>query len=238
MTRRIRKTAAELMAELEADGAFRAKRDERERSHAREVASNRAAERPVLERVKSSTGIEVTSLAELREHSGPELAQVLLAELRTIDRIDVKRAVIAAVPSDWVGPDDVAFLLALFDGADRDAEGDALRWAIASALVEMGQATSAEALTERLVDTGNGQARQMLALAVGATGDRSAVPKLVELLGDDVVNGHVVMALAELGAIEARSMIAPLARDQRGWVRDEVRRALARLSSGPDDAGG
>ena len=231
MTRRARKTAAELMAELEADAAFRARRDERQDAHDREVDANRVEERGVLDRVRDGAGVDVASLAELREHSGPDVAAVLLDVLPSVERLDVQRAVIAAVPAEWVGPDGARVLLDLFDGAADGPEGDGLRWSIASALIEMARSAGAAELLVRLRDRSNGQARQMLALAVGATGDPSAVPELVSLLRDDEVNGHVVKALVELDAVDARPQIAELSGDRRGWVRDEVRTALRRLSA-------
>lgn len=229
MTSRPRKTAAELMAELEADADFRRQRAERERTHEREVAANRAAERPVLDRVREATGVAVASLAELRQHSGPDLRAVLIDELDRVDRLDVKRGIIGAIPARWVTSADVTRLLDEFDRAGDGEDGDGLRWSIASALVDMGHAADPGELIRRLQDPANGQARQMLALAVGATGDPTVVPPLIALLDDEVVDGHVVKALGELRAAVAREPILRLRDDPRDWVRDEVRRALARL---------
>jgi HEAT repeat protein len=58
-----------------------------------------------------------------------------------------------------------------------------------------------------------------------------AVGVLIQLLADDDVAGHAVMALGTLKAKEARSAIEKLASHPKKWIRNEVQKALAQFGS-------
>jgi hypothetical protein len=52
---------------------------------------------------------------------------------------------------------------------------------------------------------------------------------LVELLEDEQVAGHAVLALRKLAVPETRAAIEPFAEHPRTWVRREARRALEKI---------
>ncbi|MFQ5742170.1 MAG: tRNA epoxyqueuosine(34) reductase QueG [Acidobacteriota bacterium] len=69
-----------------------------------------------------------------------------------------------------------------------------------------------------------------VAVALGNSGDRAAVPPLVEALDDPepLVRGHVAWALGELGGERARSALAARLPDEKDpWVGEEIEAALA-----------
>jgi HEAT repeat protein len=57
----------------------------------------------------------------------------------------------------------------------------------------------------------------------------AAVTCLMELLGDDVVCGHAVMALGNLRAKPASERITPFLNHPKEWIRQEARKALASI---------
>lgn len=229
MTRQNPKTAAELMAELEADDAWVQQRDKRERERRSRGTQNAAAAAPVLAAVVQATGVEVGSISELRELASPAVVATLIEWLPRVTNIHVKRDIVSALSNEWARPAAAAPLLAAFETTDDDGSQDGLRWSIASALSEVADESVADRIIELVKDRSNGSARQMLALALGNSGDKSAVPVLVALLDEYEIAGHAVMALASLQASEAVPEIEKLRTDDRDWVRNEVRRALVEL---------
>lgn len=229
MTDGKQRTAAELMAELEADDSWVAGRDARERNRQQLVLQNNEDGACVLAAVAEVTGVEVGSIAELREISSPGVVAVLIEWLPRIDNVQVKRDIASVLAGEWARPAAAVPLIDAFESADGGGSDDGLRWSIASALLEVADSSVTHRLVRLVQDRSNGDARQMLALALGRTGDEAAVPILVELLGDYTVAGHAVIALAGLHAEDARPAIEKLRSDDRAWVREEVRRALAEL---------
>jgi len=227
MTGRKPKTAAELMAELEGDEAWVQRREESDAERQSELRQNRLDAAPVLAAVAEIAGVEADSISELRELSSPAVVAVLIDWLPQVDNVQVKRDIASALGNEWARPAAAVPLLAAFDATAGDGAKDGLRWSIASALSEVADSSVTHRIIQLVLDRRNGSARQMLTIALGRSSDMSAVPVLVELLADYEVAGHAGMALSALQADETRSEIEKLQDDDRSWVRDEVRRALA-----------
>jgi HEAT repeat protein len=67
----------------------------------------------------------------------------------------------------------------------------------------------------------------MLAVALGNMSKASAVVDvLLELLKDDEVAGHAIIALGNLKAGAAREAIQVFLKDPKPWVRKEAEKAL------------
>jgi HEAT repeat protein len=66
-------------------------------------------------------------------------------------------------------------------------------------------------------------------LALGNLTHPRVVDVLVELLGDEEVAGHAVIALGKLRAPSARAALEPFLDHHKAWVRQEARKALAAL---------
>lgn len=71
----------------------------------------------------------------------------------------------------------------------------------------------------------------MLAVALGNMKTPTAVDLLIELLNDDEVAGHALMALGKLKAQKARSQIERFLGCSKPWVRKEASKALAKLDT-------
>ncbi|MGH9243237.1 MAG: HEAT repeat domain-containing protein [Acidimicrobiales bacterium] len=59
--------------------------------------------------------------------------------------------------------------------------------------------------------------------------DPKAVDVLIGLLDDPDVEGHAVVALGNLRAESARDRIEPLLEHPKTWIRQEAKRALAKI---------
>ena len=120
-----------------------------------------------------------------------------------------------------------------------DSESGA-RWAIANALSTLVGPTDADDVITLLRNPSSGVARQMLCDALTRTRDPRAPDVLIELIDDDEVNGHAILALRRLGRwrtvpIPERSqpkLMAVLDRSRAGdFARSQARKALATLQT-------
>jgi len=84
-------------------------------------------------------------------------------------------------------------------------------------------------VAELVRDQRHGGAREMLAVALGNMRDPRAVDLLIELLADEEVAGHALIAIGKLKARKARPHVERFLNDDKAWVRGEARRALAKI---------
>ena len=69
----------------------------------------------------------------------------------------------------------------------------------------------------------------MVAVALGNMKDPRAVDVLIELLEDEEVAGHALLALGKLKSSKAKPYIEPFLGHPKAWVRKEAKRALAKI---------
>lgn len=106
------------------------------------------------------------------------------------------------------------------------------RWAVGNALEVVADETVANELIELARGRRWGQARQMVVLALARAGNSPELRNvLVELLQDEEVVGHAIMALGKLKNAESTSAIEKYLDHPNAWIRKEARKALAKLRS-------
>lgn len=71
----------------------------------------------------------------------------------------------------------------------------------------------------------------MIVLALARMRNPGAADVLIELLDDDDVAGHSIMALGRLGSARARPAVERFLEHPNSWVRSEARKTLAKLSA-------
>lgn len=152
---------------------------------------------------------------------------VLLRWLPLVDDIAVKTAIVRALSIKWAKPVAAWPLIEEFRKAPYE-EID-LKWAIANALSEVADASVFEEIVELVRDKRHGVARVMLPIALAKMKDPRAVDVLIELLDDEVVFGQAVRALRLLAPPEARSALERFMNHPKTWVRNEAKRALAKI---------
>jgi hypothetical protein len=89
-------------------------------------------------------------------------------------------------------------LIAEFHRPEYEDE-DHLRWAIGDTLATLAGPADADAIIEMLRDRSAGTARQMLCDALSRTKDPRRVAVLIDLIDDDTVAGHAILALRRIG---------------------------------------
>jgi HEAT repeat protein len=226
------KTAAELMAELQADPEFVARMRDRERQRQESTEAYRRALEPLLKDL-AAIGFRVKSVGELLDGKTNYHAAIpiLLEWLPRISDPHAKEDLVRTLSVPWAKPAAAPQLIQEFKAAN-DPTGEGLRWAIANGLAVVADDAVFEDLLELVQDTQYGKARQMLALALGNMQNPHAATVLVNLLDDEHVVGHAVMALGKLKVPAVAEMrLRALLVHPTDWVRDEARKTLAGLES-------
>lgn len=221
-------SADELMDRLERDPQYLARREEADARWRMAVEQNTAAAAPVVKDL-NKLGLPFQSLGDLRR-SGIRYkiaVPVLLKWLPIIENTHIKDAIVRALSVPWARPVAALPLASEFQNAKNDAAG--LKWAIGNALSVVADDSVFDKIAELVRDNRHGKAREMLAVALGNMKDPRAVDLLIELLRDEEVVGHALIALGKLRTAKARVDIEPLLKHHKPWVRKEARKALGRL---------
>lgn len=222
------KAAAELMAELQRDPEFLARQKRQEDERGRNLESYQTAARDVVADL-AAAGFEVEAIGDLRRLGTPypQAVPVLLRWLPCVHDPAVKEDIVRTLSVPWA-EDAAPLLLFEFERAE-DATGTGLRWAIGNALEVVANDEIADGMIKLATDRRYGKAREMVVVGLGKMKDARVADVLLELLADDEVVGHAVMALGKLRAKTARSRIEPLLNHPKPWVRKEAKRALANI---------
>jgi HEAT repeat protein len=230
--RRSRKTAEELVTELQADPGYVARMRAKEQARRERVAFNRRAAAPLVE-VLRDQGFAVDSVSDLFNQAFDYRAAVptLIQWLPVIGNLDVKEDIVRALSVKWAKP--IAAKPLIREFLDAPDEAGSLRWAIANALEVVADDSVCEEVVNLAADERYGRSRQMLALALGKMKDPRAKAPLVQMLGDEELAGHAVIGLGRMRARDTRALIEPFLEDPRAWVRKEARRALDRIGDVP-----
>ncbi|MFL5796371.1 MAG: hypothetical protein ACJ77A_00350 [Actinomycetota bacterium] len=179
----------ELLRTLRSDPNWTATKQERERQHQASVERTQQAHREVLADL-ARVGVEATSLQELeRSRRRYRAAIPILAKwLHQSENSSVQMLVIGALGKSWANPEATRELIAEFRSRPN------VRWEIGNKLARMADREQFDALVEIATVPEYGTGRQMLTEAIARTRHPMAADVLIELLADEDVAGHAVIA--------------------------------------------
>lgn len=202
--------------------------EERERERLAAIARNKVDAAPVVAALRGA-GFLVDTVADLfnKKMDYRTAIPILVEWLPRVANPDVKQDIVRALSVKWARHA-APLLLAEFERAD-DPKGTGLRWAIGSALEVLSNDEIADGMIKLATDRRYGKAREMVVVGLGKLRDARVTDVLLNLLSDDEVVGHAVMALGKLRARTARSRIEPLLNHPKPWVRKEAKKALASI---------
>ena len=126
-------------------------------------------------------------------------APILIDWLPRIEDPGVKEAMVRSLTGQRRARGEGARRLIVEFTRPAYAENDSLRWAIGNALATLAGPADADAIIETLRDRSGGRSRQMLCDALSRTKDPRRVDVLIELIDDDSVAGHAILALRRIG---------------------------------------
>jgi len=192
------------------------------------VTQNRADSASIM-RDLAEDGFIYESLRDLRVSRIPYRAAVptLMKWLRRTSNYDIKEEIVRALSVPWAGPEAMQHLVDEFRSAPQSQ--NSYKWAVANGLAVVASDDAFEAIAELVQDRRHGTSRQMLAVALGNMRNPHAPGVLMELLKDEEVNGHAIIGLGKLRATAARIYIEPFLKHGKSWIRNEAKKAIARI---------
>ncbi len=194
------------------------------------TVANSADDDRRVSRALRDAGIPVSSVYDLVSTSRgyPAAIPVLLRFLSEDLDSNVKEGIVRALTTKEARGIAAKPLVAEFQ---RMRGSSALKWAIGNALEEVADDSVLEDLVSLAGEKRHGDSRQMLVVALGKFRDPRATSVLVELLDDEDVAGHAIIALGNLRRREARKRIEGFLQHPMPWIRSEAKRALAKIDT-------
>lgn len=203
--------------------------EEKERQRQQVIAINKRASIPVLADLAQS-GFEVEWVSDLynKRFMYKDAIPILLKWLPRVENFCVKEDIVRALTVPWAKPIAAPGLMAEFHRMENESN-IGIKWAIANALEVVADDSLFEDIVNLVQDTRHGEARQMLALALGNMKDVRAQDVLIGLLEDGLVSGHAIVALGKLKSIKAYPHIERFLTHPKTWIRNGAKKALARI---------
>jgi len=223
MMKRKSKSAADFLAELNADPEHVARRSAQEDARVLREAEVQTAARPVIEELVAA-GYAIATLDGLLARYAPlpqAVVEVLLGRVSEVRDAAVQEQMVRALGASAI-PFDGGPLVRLFQATDSGA----VRYAIANTLAQADVSGVSAWLLDAVRNPAYGTARQMLALAAARrAGPAQANPVLLALL--DEMPGHIALALAESGGQRELHALEGKYATARGWEKQEIGRAAS-----------
>ncbi len=151
---------------------------------------------------------------------------ILLRWLPFVEDHGLKQTIARALSVRWAKPVAAKALIEEFPKAPPDS---ALKWAIGNALSVVADDAVFDELVALATDKRHGKSREMVVVALGNMRNPSAADILIELLDDEEVAGHAIVALRKLAPKRARPHLEKFLSHPKTWVRNEAKAALAKI---------
>ena len=201
----------------------------REQERQRLIAINKRDSLPVLTDL-AEAGFHLEWIEDLysKQLNYKDAIPILLRWLPQIDNLAVKEGIVRALSVSWAKPVAAQPLIIEFRKL-RNESNTGIKWAIANALSVVADDSVYTEILNLVQDPGHGSARQMLAISLGSMKNPAAQDVLIDLLSEDEVAGHAIMALGKLRSTKARTAIERFLTHPKSWVRREAKKAIARI---------
>jgi len=197
-------------------------------SYNKQQLANREASHPVLTDLEK-IGIRVDWISDLytKKLNYKVAIPILLHWLPLIENIDVKETIVRALTVSWAKPVAAPLLIKEFRKAGTGYSS--LKWAIGNALSVIADDSVYADVVNLVQDKRHGKAREMLVLSLGNMKEVQAVDILINLLKDDDLGGHAIMALGRIKSKKAYSEIEKFLTHPKPWIRREAKKALLKI---------
>ncbi len=179
-----------------------------------------------------AVGIKVASVYDLvnTRQVYKEAIPVLLEFLPIIQDFNIKEGVVRALAVREAKDIATPILIDEFKKLDStDGRQHLLKWAIGNTLSVVATDKAFDSIASLALDARHGASRQMIALALGNMKKSPVSNVLIQLLDDEEVAGHAIMALGKLKAKDAQKRIEQFLDHPKEWIRKEARRALKKI---------
>jgi hypothetical protein len=193
------------------------------------IAQNKVASIPILLDL-AQAGFEIEWVSDLyvKRFNYKAAIPILLKWLPLMDNKNVKEDIVRSLTVKWAKPIAAAPLIRELQNILKESD-TGLAWAIGNALSIVADDCVFEEIVELVQNTQYGKAREMLAVSLGNMKNPHAEDILLDLLNDEEVAGHAIMALGRLKSKEARPAIERFLSHKKSWIRQEAKRAIGKI---------
>jgi len=226
-------TAGELLESLKKDSTYRRMQAQVREVMRRKERTGRAEEAPLVGELRRA-GVRVRTIWDLVNTTSPypSAIPVLISHLARPYSIDTKEGIIRALTVKEARGIAAKPLMASFRAAPSKTEREkSVKWAIGNALSVVADDSVFKEISALVRDKSHGIARSMLALAFCNMQKHrnQAIQLLLDLLDDKDVRVQAMIALGNLRVKSAQIKIEAFLCDQDSWVRQQAKRALAKI---------
>lgn len=175
-------------------------------------------------------GVQITDIYQelpTNKANWKKATPILIEWLPQVKNSGLREAVIRLLSVPWLRGNPVGGTLMKM--ALNPTLSSDLRWVIGNTMEVIADDKSFSDIKKLVTDRSFGISRQMFVMALGRMKTPEAIPLLVDLLDDDDVNGHAIVALRKLKAIETVEDIRKLVNYPRTWVRNEAKKTVAKF---------
>jgi hypothetical protein len=172
-------------------------------------------------------GYPVQSLFELRrmDKGYASAVPILIRHLQAVSDDELREDIVRTLSVPWAKPQATKPLVHAFVNCTNEL----LRWAIGNALEVVADDSIAEELFRIALDRRFGRSREMVVLALSKLAHPHAKEVARQLLEDEEVVGHALIALRRLRDALSRDKTFELTQHPKAWVRSEARKTLASI---------
>lgn len=222
-------TAEELRQELASDPEYFAETRAEQLSQEEHERRYEDAARPILEDL-AAAGFNVNQIKDVAAGGSDfrDAVPVLLRWLGKTGNYHVEQELVRTLADRAAKPQAGRPLLEYFERLDSE-DDEPLKSAVANSLSVVAGAELADDLMRLAQDPSHGRSREMLVVGLGRLDNPRVVRVARQLLDDEQVAGHAVIALGDARAVEARKDIERFTQHEKAWVREEARRALRKI---------
>jgi hypothetical protein len=194
-----------------------------------QIKENYAVAKPIIDEL-AGLGYRVETLGDLR-HQGSAWKTALPLLLRWLPKIenpDIKAEIVSCLSVPWLGNKGTAALIEEFKKWSPAME--MLAWTIGNALSIVDVEGFESQIIELCRNPAYGMTRQMLVLGLGRFRSGEAEDTALELLKDESVKLHAVLALGEMKSKRALPALEQLLANEKSVIRREARKAIKRIT--------
>lgn len=171
-------------------------------------------------------GYDLTSYQDLKKLKTKDKALVplLLSYLNSVNYINEKEFFVRCLGVKSFNEATEALI-----NEFKKSDNRAYKWAVGNSLSIIQDKTYTDEYIDIISNQEHGTARQMVILTLGKLRCEKAIPTLIELLNDEEVCGHVVMALGYFKDDKLREYLNPFLDNKESWIRKEAAKSIKKL---------
>ena len=104
------------------------------------------------------------------------------------------------------------------------------KWAIGNSISIILDKRFEQEYIDIINDSTNGTTRQMFVLTLGRLKCNKAIDSFINLLDDDEINGHIIIALGYFNNKDLIHYIEPFLKHEQKWIQREAEKSIKKLN--------